>query len=434
MHLRNLISTLRADFRPDTERGRMVRSTLVSISLKVGSASLAFISSLLYARTLGPHDYGLYAYVLAWSAVLTILSGLGLAPYLVREGAKNTQSTRWLNRWADRRVYIAGAMSAVVLACAALVPAAAGAQLLFLIAAPLPGLNSLSAIRQSLLQVKGLIARSQWPQLLFAPSMLLITMAILWLVEGRILLWELITTTLATAFLPVVVNELQLRNAEAVAKTSHAVPVLLRSALPFMWLGGLYLLVSRTDLIMLGALKGAHDAGIYAVASRPAELVTFFMAAANATLAPKIASLHQSGEHTLLQRLVRAATRRIFLISAPVVLFLIVGAQPLLQFLYGSSYAGGAIILQLLTGAQFFVILCGPLGTILDMTGNEKLNIVAMAIALSCNVALNFALIPSFGAKGAALATCLSIVLARGLLCYAVHRYVGLSPIPFTSR
>jgi O-antigen/teichoic acid export membrane protein len=57
----------------------------------------------------------------------------------------------------------------------------------------------------------------------------------------------------------------------------------------------------------------------------------------------------------------------------------------------------------------------------------------AMAIALLSNIALNLALIPAFGAKGAALATCTSILLARGLLWYLVRRYVGVSPMPFTS-
>lgn len=101
MRPRQLLHTLRADLKPDTERGRLVRSTGVTAGLKIGSTLIAFGASLVYARALEPHGYGLYAYVIAWTALLTIPAGLGFPAYLVREGAKAPASLRWLLAWAD---------------------------------------------------------------------------------------------------------------------------------------------------------------------------------------------------------------------------------------------------------------------------------------------------------------------------------------------
>ncbi|MGI0134322.1 MAG: polysaccharide biosynthesis C-terminal domain-containing protein, partial [Candidatus Micrarchaeaceae archaeon] len=214
-------------------------------------------------------------------------------------------------------------------------------------------------------------------------------------------------------------------------KDGRRIPVHVRSALPFMWLGGLYLLVSRTDLIMLGTMKGAHDAGIYAVASRAAELVSFFAAAANVVLAPRIARLYHSGEHTLLQRMLRSAAQRFLILTIPLALLLIFAASPLLHYLYGAEYTEGAIVLRILAGAQFFVLALGSVNTILNMTGNERLSTLGVGLAAILNIALNAVLIPDYGAKGAAIATGLSLVFAQGLLWYWVRHRLGLRPSGF---
>jgi O-antigen/teichoic acid export membrane protein len=85
MRLRNLLDTLRDDLRPGTRRSELVRSAGMVTGLKIIGGLLAFVASLLYARALGPHGYGLYSYVIAWTTVLAIPVALGLPQYLVRE-------------------------------------------------------------------------------------------------------------------------------------------------------------------------------------------------------------------------------------------------------------------------------------------------------------------------------------------------------------
>lgn len=62
----------------------------------------------------------------------------------------------------------------------------------------------------------------------------------------------------------------------------------------------LYLVNNRADLIMLGSLRGAHDAGIYAVASKAGDLVIFFLMAASMVLSPRIARFYHKSEHERL--------------------------------------------------------------------------------------------------------------------------------------
>ena len=427
MPLRDLIHAVRADLHPRTVRGTMVRSAALTAGIRVGSVSVAFIASLLYARTLGPHDYGLYAYVIAWTTLLAVPSGLGLPPYLVREGAKFPESLRALRGWADRRILISGALAGILLAAFALIPQAADARPLFLIAAPLPLLANLSVVRQSLLQAHGWIARSQWPQQLMAPTATLVIVVVLWLLRGKLVPFEIMIATVACAWLALVCNAMQLRSIAGRATAEPPPKVLeIRRALPFMWLGAVYLLLSRTDLIMLGSLRGARDTGIYVVAARAAEALSLVMAAANTTLAPNIARLHKANDRAALQRLLTAAARRVMLATLPLAIVLIALASPLLTWLYGQEYAEGATALRILAIAQLVIVAGGPLGTVLDMSGFERVNLFSMTVAVVINGVLNLVLIPRFGITGAAASTLIGVLFARCVLWYQVRIRLGL--------
>lgn len=427
MKLRALHNTFRADLDSGTERGRMVRSAGMTAGLKVAATLIAFGASLIYARALGPHGYGLYAYVLAWVALLTIPASLGLPQYLVREGAKFPDSIRWLCRWGDKRILLSGGAATILMSLAVFLPQAAGAGWLFVIAAPLPLLNSLTAVRSALLRARGCIARSQWPVLILAPTAALAALAVLWALKGTLSPVEVVGAMSGAALLPLLVNQFQLRfvSAEFIQQSA---PVRLRAALPFMWLGGLYLVNSRADLIMLGALKGAHDAGIYAVSTRAAMLVTFFLSASNLTVAPHIARLYQEKNNALLQRLLSSSGRRVIALSLPLALLFILGARQLLAYVYGHDFTEGAVALQLLSGAQLVNVIAGPTGTILNMTGHEKLSAIGLGVSVIINVILNFALIPAYGVEGAAVATAVSILVWNVLLWRLVRQRLGLRP------
>ncbi len=208
----------------------------------------------------------------------------------------------------------------------------------------------------------------------------------------------------------------------------QSAPVSMRPALAFMWLGMLYLVNSRTDLIMLGALKGAHAAGVYAVASRASELTIFFLAASNSVIAPRISRLHHQGDSAMLQRLLTGASVRVALLTLPIVLILVFLARPLLGLFYGPAFAVGTVALQILACGQFFNVLAGPTGTVLTMTGHERLSAMGVGISVVANIVLNAVLIPHYGIVGAAAATASSLMIWNALLWYWVRRRLMLRP------
>ncbi|MGH8162158.1 MAG: flippase [Gammaproteobacteria bacterium] len=431
MKLGRLRETLRADLAADTERGAMVRSAGLTAAFKVVATAIAFGASLIYARALGPHGYGLYAYVMAWAMLLGIPASMGIAGYLVREGVKQPASVRWMRRWADKRLLVGGLITAVLMGCAYFIPQAADARWLFVVAAFLPLLSALGGLRSALLRAKGWVARSQWPVLIAGPTLMLTVLAILWGVRGRLYPIELVAAAVGAAFLQLAINEIQLRRVASGPRVAPEAKISIRAALPFMWLGGLYLLNSRVDLIMLGSINGAHDAGIYAIASRAAALVPFVVTAANLVLAPQIARLYHAGDHGLLQRMITAEARRVFVATLPLALLLIVAAWWLLFYLFGADFTPAARPLQILAGAQLAVVAFGSVGTILNMAGQERKSMIGLGLAVALNIVLNAILIPRLGPEGAAIATGSSRVFAQGLLWFWLRHRIHIRPSPF---
>jgi O-antigen/teichoic acid export membrane protein len=101
-------------------------------------------------------------------------------------------------------------------------------------------------------------------------------------------------------------------------------------------------------------------------------------------------------------------------------------ASPLLSVLYGSSYAEGARALQLLTVAQLLAVMGGPAGTLLNMSGHEGEHLRGIAAGAIVNVALNALLIPHYGIEGAAMSTCIGILLSRAIILIAVRQHLKI--------
>src|SRR5579885_2883290 len=372
------IAALRLDFHPRSERGVLVRQALGTISLRAGALLIAFIASILYARTVGAYGYGLYAYVLAWSAVVAIPAGLGLSEYLVREAAKNPEPgrLRQMLRWADRRLWVAGTLGMAALAAAGFVLGVSNPlSTLFFLVSPLPLLNSLAAVRQSVLRTMGATLESQWASVLFAPTAMLLLLVGWWVTFRQLTPELLLLALLGATILTFGIQWIQARRATLPSRLvpTDSLPLSLRRAVPFMMLGAVWMINSRTDLLILGSMKGAREAGVYAAVTRIADLVGFALTAANTVIAPRLAHYYHAGQYERLQRLLSATAHRTFLLSLPVAGIFIIAAKPMLNAIFGTQYEEGGTALSTLACAQLFNVAAGSVGLLLNMSGNEKL-------------------------------------------------------------
>lgn len=424
----------------DRLRAQLVRGASWSFVLKVISTGLVLATSILLARVLGPKGYGIYAYAFALVGLLKVPTTLGLPQLVLRNVAAYHARSEWgLMRGmllrARQALLLTSIGIAAIAALLALVlrehidPAMYGAFRLALATLPLAGMLMLST---ATLRGLGYVVLGQVPDLLIKPVSLLVLIGVAYvLVDERFSpAWAMVAqvgaTAIALAFgmlMLIIRMPRELRGVHSIYD-SHA---WIRSALPFLVIGGMQIINSRTDIVMLGALRGAEAAGIYRAATQAAQLVLFVLAATNTALQPTIARLYATKDLDRLQRVVTQSARVVLLISAPVAISLAIAGRWIL-LIFGQEFAKGSTALAILCFGQLVNASMGSVAILLNMTGHERYTARGVGIAAAVNVALNAILIPLWGINGAATATATSLVVWNLILALHVIKKIDIHP------
>lgn len=181
------------------------------------------------------------------------------------------------------------------------------------------------------------------------------------------------------------------------------------------------------DTLLIGALLGAREAGIYAAATRFLMVGTFIAEAIMQVVGPRISGLISSGEHRRAQQVYQSATGWQVLLIWPS--FLAVGLfAPVLLGVFGGEFVDAAPVLVVLSGAMLLNSLFGPSDTVILMAGKSSLSLINTVISVCLNVGGNLLLIPRYGLIGAAVAWSVSILAAGLLPAIQAWRILHLHP------
>lgn len=186
-------------------------------------------------------------------------------------------------------------------------------------------------------------------------------------------------------------------------------------------------LTRSLDILILGVYAPADEVGRYAVIQMCAVLLTLFGAAFGQLLGPQVASLWATGRRAEIRGLLRENTRLIVLTAAPCLMVLLFFGTSLIT-VFGSEFRVSPWVLASLAVSQFAVSALSNVGWVLSMTGRHNAEMALLAIGLVVALVLNFALVPTYGAMGAAVATLASTIVANGARIYVVFRSTGILP------
>jgi O-antigen/teichoic acid export membrane protein len=433
-------------------RDRLVRGAGGLLGLRIAFSSLAFAGTVVLARLLGQVGYGFYSYAWAWTVLITVPAVLGMDQLLVRDVAACHAKSEWgrlrgLLRKATLAVFLTSTSLAVVTGTAAWLilrgRISAGLLPTFCVALTLVPLVALTRVRQAAMQGLHRVALGSLPEQLIQPAVLLAFLSLLYLFHDHRLTGPLamslnaLSAAIAFAVGAILLYRILPRSVKTAAPVVQDL-ALARSALPILAVAGVSVLFGQADTLILGALKGAASVGIYTVAHKGAESVSYPLAVQNAAFASTIASLYATGERERLQRLVTRLTRWTLLASAPVALGLIVLGRWFL-YLYGPQFSGARLTLAILSAAQLFDVAIGSVGILLVMTGHERDAAIATAAGALANIALTFLLVPRWGSEGAAVAYGIGMILWNLMAAVALNRRTGidssaLGMLPFSIR
>lgn len=195
---------------------------------------------------------------------------------------------------------------------------------------------------------------------------------------------------------------------------------LLRASAPLAVPGILGTLSFRTSVVLLGLVAaGSADVGEFGAAYRLIEAGMFVPAAFNA------AALAWFSREAQVARGFELAIKTVLTLMLPIGLGLALFAEPLIGALYGADYAGAVTPLRLLGAMATLWGVNTTIVTVLVSRGRPDVYTLPALLALVPNVVLVIALVPRYGADGAAIAAVTGAAVLLALVLPRTARLVG---------
>lgn len=182
---------------------------------------------------------------------------------------------------------------------------------------------------------------------------------------------------------------------------------MLRNSWPLILSGiaiGLYM---RIDQIMIKEMLGEREVGLYSAAVRLSEAWYFVPVIITTSLFPAIVNAKKISQELYHQRLQRLCTLMTWLAIA-VALPMTFLADSVVNLLYGQHYREAGGVLAIHIWGAVFVFLGVASGVFFTVENYTRKSFYRTVLGAVSNVVLNFALIPRYGINGAAVATVLS--------------------------
>lgn len=412
-------------------------------AVRIAAAGFAYIAQVLMARMMGGAEYGIFAAVWVWIAILGHSATLGLS-----QGAcRFMPADEALGRHAEVRGFLAGGAAAsmaggLVLSLVGLLMLKAEGSLL---AGPYGAPIVLGGLVLPLFAfqdyLEGVARSRNWAVLAIAPPYLLR--------QGLIMAAMILAVLLGAPAKASVAVSCTLF-ATAVAVTIQA-GLLLKRLGPStltgsrhyrwrLWLTACLPIAAGdlatagfgfVDVVVLGFLMSPAAVGLYFAATRIQQFVVFVHYAASAATAQRFTAAKARGDLAGLNALVRDQARWVLGATALVGAGTIIAA-PLLLGLFGSEFQESLPILTVLVIGSVGASLFGPGEDLLTMLGGEKLCAGITLAMLALGVGLCLVLVPWLGLIGASLAMAAVTILRAAAMALGTHAIHGIATPAFS--
>lgn len=197
--------------------------------------------------------------------------------------------------------------------------------------------------------------------------------------------------------------------------------LLLKSSTPLLFSSIAIIIYMKIDQIMLGEMIGNKAVGLYSAVTRISEVWYFIPTVISSSVFPAILEAKKHDEKLYYQHLTKLF-KLMALVSYIVAIPTTFLGGWFMNLLYGNNYREAGIILAVHIWAGLFVCL-GVVRCLWINTENLMVfSSITTAIGAICNILLNLYMIPKFQGLGAAIATVIAYAIADVFSCFFYNR------------
>lgn len=364
------------------------------------------------ARYLGPEQFGVFSYAVAFVAIFGAIAKLGLDDIVVRDLVKVPNEYVQYLGTAFWLKLLGGLITVLVVALATLFTDSDSTTNLYIFIISSGIVFQSFEVIDFYFQSKVL---SKFISVCRLIQLILSSVLKIYLVlAGADLIWFVLVSLVDVVTVAVALNiayKMQRINWFYKSFNFNIAKQLLSNSWPLVFSGLVIMIYMRIDQIMIKEMMGAKEVGLYSAAVKLSEVWYFIPMIIANSLFPSIINAKNNNVDIYQSRIKRLYSFMIWLaiIIAIPTTFL---SDWIITLLYGEAYkvAGEVLVIQIWAGV--FVFLGVASGRWLT---SENLQMFALIRSLSgvvVNITLNLILIPRFGLVGAAMATVIAQAVA----------------------
>lgn len=405
------------------------RAAATTAALRLAAAVVGLVASVAISRALGPHGRGVYAVAVAIATVAFTVGTVSLHRALQYEWSRGPEPER-----LGRAALVAGGWGGVAsaLAAAAIIAAWPG---------PVPGWGivglALAAVPALVLSahVTTLLVLHERPAAAAGAALLACAVQTVLLTAGAmagvltptmvVAMWVLagmLTLAFALRRLPRGTAGAGSTGGAALART-----LLRRGARYHTGYLANHLLL-RGDILLVAALRGTREAGLYSLAVAVTEPITLATTAVAQSGWAAQARGEGGDRYTAQLAGVALATGALLAVAAAVL------AGPMVPLLFGAAFAPAVPALLARLPGVVALGMREPLDVALSRRDRAALSSSAAVAALLVNVPLNLLLIPRWGGVGAGVASSVAYAIQLAVIAGWFLRDAGLPAVALLPR
>lgn len=417
----------------DLFSGYMAKNSVRLFLMHCAALLLGVFSNYVLIKLAGVTAYGSYVYIFNLLYLLSVFCVMGTDTLLVKKAAVYNDALKHAELKGviifSFLITLAGAIlvsviSSLVFPFTGILKDVTTINWFILSLLSLPMLSFIK-INQGSLQGLKKIFLSQVSDKLIRPILLIAGVLLMFFIKGSSSIHELVWISVAAIAIAMLITFIfHFQSIRSKIQPLHALYDTgdwVKTSFAFFLISIFQILNARVDIFFLGLYKTSDEVGVYNIALRISEVISFGLMIVNFVLAPLVAKLYANGELAGLQKLITRSSRAVLMISLPLIVLILVFRHPLLS-IFDADILNCSHALVILSLGHLINILCGSVGLLLVMTGQHKYSIISLFSATIWIIILNIVLVPAYGLTGSAIATSSGLVVWNLLMYFFVRK------------
>lgn len=388
-----------------SEKKSLKLNVVMNAVLNMSAFIFPFITLPYVSRVLGPEGTGSVNFATSLIDCFLIVAQLGIPTYGVRACAKVRDDKRLLTKTAHELLIINVVMMLVAYAALAgaliLVPRLHEDRLLYIVCSATILFTSIGMewLYKALEQYTYITVRS-----IVFKAISIVTMFLLVRSKEHYVIYGGITIMAASA--SGLMNFVHARKYISMRPMGgYQFKPHLKAVAIFFAMSCASRIYTHLDTLMLGFMTTETNVGYYGVAVRIKQILVSLVTSQGVVLLPRATHYIKNKQMDKFQDISRKSIGLTLLTSLPLMLYLMMFAWDGIHFISGDEYAGAVMPLRLIMPTLLFIGLSNVTGIqILVPMGREKTVLYSIICGAITDLLVNLALIPKYGAVGAAIA------------------------------